>query len=81
MTRFPQLLVNVRVADKGRLAQAEEVWQAVRAEEEALGDEGRVVLRPSGTESLVRVMVEAPTQERCEEIAERLAVTVERALA
>ena len=53
----------------------------MRTEEEALGDEGRVVLRPSGTESLVRVMVEAPERERCEEIAERLAVTVERALA
>ena len=73
MTRFPQLLVNVRVADKSRLAQADQVWQAVRAEEEALGDEGRVVLRTSGTESLVRVMVEAPTRERCEEIAGRLA--------
>jgi phosphoglucosamine mutase len=74
-------LVNVRVADKGRLAQAEDVWQAVRAEAQALGDDGRVVLRPSGTESLVRVMVEAPTRESCEEIADRLAVTVERALA
>ena len=80
MTRFPQLLVNVRVADKGRLADAEQVWQAVRAEEEALGDEGRVVLRTSGTEPLVRVMVEAPTRERCEEIADRLSGTVERAL-
>ena len=80
MTRYPQLLVNVRVADKDRLARAEQVWQAVRAEEEALGDEGRVVLRASGTESLVRVMVEAPTRERCEEIADRLAGTVERAL-
>ena len=81
MTRFPQVLVNVRVADKGRLAQAEEVWRSVRIEEEALGDEGRIVLRPSGTESLVRVMVEAPTRERCEEIAQRLAVTVGRTLA
>ena len=54
--------MNVRVADKGRLADAEQVWEAVRAEEEALGDEGRVVLRTSGTEPLVRVMVEAPTR-------------------
>ena len=81
MRKFPQLLVNVKVGDKSRLRDAEEVWDAVREEEKLLGEEGRVVLRPSGTESLVRVMVEAPTEERCRETVERLVETVERALA
>jgi phosphoglucosamine mutase len=81
MQRFPQLLVNVRVGDKSRLPGAADVWEAVRAEEESLGDEGRVVLRPSGTEPVVRVMVEAATEERCREVADRLIQTVQRALA
>ncbi|MHB8869917.1 MAG: phosphoglucosamine mutase [Thermoleophilia bacterium] len=81
MRRFPQLLVNVRVGDKSRLRDASEVWQAVAAEEASLGDEGRVVLRPSGTEPLVRVMVEAATEERCRAVADRLIQTVQRALA
>ncbi|MHB1344216.1 MAG: phosphoglucosamine mutase [Thermoleophilia bacterium] len=81
MRRFPQLLVNVRVGDKSRLRDASEVWEAVAAEEASLGDEGRVVLRPSGTEPLVRVMVEAATEERCRAVADRLIQTVQRALA
>ncbi len=80
MRRFPQLLVNVHALRKDRLEEAAEVWEAVRQEETALGDEGRIVLRPSGTEPLVRVMVEAPTEVRCREVAERLVVVVERAL-
>jgi phosphoglucosamine mutase len=67
VVRLPQKLVNVRVADKGALAGAEEVWRAVRACERALGEDGRVVVRPSGTEPLVRVMVEAPTEAECVE--------------
>jgi len=81
MRRFPQLLVNVRVGDKSRLRDASDVWRAVAAEEASLGDEGRVVLRPSGTEPLVRVMVEAATEERCRAVADRLIQTVQRALA
>lgn len=80
MRRFPQLLVNVHVLRKDRLEEAAEVWEAVRQEETALGDEGRIVLRPSGTELLVRVMVEASTEVRCREVAERLVAVVERAL-
>ena len=81
MRHFPQLLVNVQALRKDRLNEAAEVWEAVRQEEAALGDKGRIVLRPSGTEPLVRVMVEAPTEVRCREVAERLVIVVERALA
>ncbi|MCZ7663363.1 MAG: phosphoglucosamine mutase [Thermoleophilia bacterium] len=77
---FPQLLLNVRVRDKGKLGGAAALWEAVAAEQAALAEEGRIVLRPSGTEPLVRIMVEAPTEERCREVAERLAGVVERSL-
>lgn len=62
MTRLPQVLVNVRGVDKDGLADAAAVWDVVRAEEERLGDGGRVLLRPSGTEPIVRVMAEAETE-------------------
>ena len=63
VTRLPQVLVNVPGVDKSR-ADEDAVLAAALAEEEvALGDTGRVLLRPSGTEPLVRVMVEAPTQD------------------
>ena len=57
--RVPQRLVNVPIARPERLADATEVWEAVVRAEAELGHEGRVLLRPSGTEPLVRVMVEA----------------------
>ena len=64
MTRLPQVLVNVPDVDKSR-ADEDAVLAAAVAEEEALlGDTGRILLRPSGTEPLVRVMVEAPTARR-----------------
>jgi phosphoglucosamine mutase len=59
MTRLPQVLENVEGVDKGRLDDVDEIWDVVRAEEERLGDGGRVLLRPSGTEALVRVRAEA----------------------
>ncbi len=71
---LPQVLVNVR-AERSR-AQAPEVLDAVAQQEAALGDGGRVLLRPSGTEPLVRVMVEAPTAERAREVADALAAVV-----
>lgn len=68
----PQVLVNVPVPDTELLAGATAVWSAVEEEEARLGDTGRVLLRPSGTESMVRVMVEARGEGVAEEIAERL---------
>jgi phosphoglucosamine mutase len=71
---LPQVLVNVR-ADRSR-AQDPDVLEAAAKEEAALAGTGRVLLRPSGTEPLVRVMVEAPTQEEAEAVAARLATSV-----
>jgi phosphoglucosamine mutase len=74
--RLPQTLINVPVADRLAVAESDSVAEAVNAVEEELGDSGRVLLRPSGTEQLVRVMVEAPTQEQADEVATRLAEVV-----
>jgi phosphoglucosamine mutase len=80
MRRFPQVMLNVEVADKERLDEAEEVWEAVRARESQLDGTGRVLVRASGTEPLVRVMVEAETEElareHAEAVAERVAATL-----
>ncbi|RFU23402.1 phosphoglucosamine mutase [Geodermatophilus marinus] len=76
--RLPQTLVNVPVTDRMAVVESEEVAAAVNAVEAELGDDGRVLLRPSGTEQLVRVMVEAPTQEAAEAVAARLAGVVAR---
>jgi phosphoglucosamine mutase len=76
--RLPQILVNVPVRDRLAVSASDEVADAVNAAAEELGDTGRVLLRPSGTEQLVRVMVEAPTQEQADEIAARLAEVVAR---
>jgi phosphoglucosamine mutase len=74
--RLPQTLVNVPVTDRLAVVESDEVAQAVNEVEAELGDTGRVLLRPSGTEQLVRVMVEAPTQEQADAVAARLAAVV-----
>jgi phosphoglucosamine mutase len=74
--RLPQVLVNVEVADKAAVAASADVLAAVAAAEAVLGDNGRILLRPSGTEELVRVMVEAPTQQQADAIAHRVAAAV-----
>jgi phosphoglucosamine mutase len=71
--RLPQRLENVRIADRGAIAGAEALWSAVEAENEKLDGHGRVLVRPSGTEPLIRVMVEAPDEDQCAAICERLA--------
>ena len=75
--RLPQALVNVRVANRDAFEGSEEIRGAVADEEARLGDRGRILLRRSGTEPVVRVMVEAETRAECEEIARRLAQVVE----
>lgn len=80
MTRLPQALLNVEVGDPAALSGAEQVWAAVAAASAELRSSGRVVVRASGTEPLVRVMVEAPTRERAVEVARHLAAVVERDL-
>jgi len=80
MVRLPQVLRNVAVADPRGLAQARAVWDEVHAVEAHLGERGRVLLRPSGTEPLVRVMVEAASLVDAEAAAERLADAVGRSL-
>jgi phosphoglucosamine mutase len=81
MHKLPQRLVNVRVRDRAALEGADTVTEAVRAADEALSGRGRVLVRPSGTEPLVRVMVEAPTDEEADEVCARLVALVERELA
>jgi phosphoglucosamine mutase len=74
--RLPQTLVNVPVTNRLAVVESDEVARAVNEVEAELGDSGRVLLRPSGTEQLVRVMVEAPTQEHADRVAARLAEVV-----
>ena len=81
MEKLPQTLVNVEVADREAIAGAKAVWEAVEREQEALVGRGRVLLRPSGTEPLVRVMVEAPTAEEAEAVCQRLVGLVRQELA
>jgi phosphoglucosamine mutase len=80
MSKLPQRLVNVRIADRGALDGARGVWDAVERESRGLDGRGRVLVRPSGTEPLVRVMVEAPDEAECEAVLERLVRAVEQDL-
>lgn len=76
MRTLPQVLVNVPVSDKSAVAEAPAVADAVAAAERELGESGRVLLRPSGTEQLVRVMVEAADDALARALADRLAGAV-----
>ncbi len=80
MAKLPQRLVNVRVRDRGGMRGADAVTEAVRVEDEALAGRGRVLVRASGTEPLVRVMVEAPTDTEAQEVCDRLVALVQREL-
>lgn len=80
MTRYPQTLINVKVADKHALEGNKAVADEVAAVEAELGDEGRVVIRPSGTEPLIRVMVEASSADVAQSACKRVAAVVEREL-
>jgi phosphoglucosamine mutase len=81
MEKLPQKLVNVRVRDRGAVQASAKVKDAVARESDALAGRGRVLLRPSGTEPLVRVMVEAPTADEAHSVCDRLAALVAEELA
>lgn len=81
MTPLPQILVNVRNVDHEKLRDDDDIATMLADLEAELGETGRILLRPSGTEPLVRVMVEAATHEQAESVANRLADLVEKKLA
>lgn len=76
MQTLPQVLINVEVADKATVADAPQVRSAVAQAEAELGDTGRILLRPSGTEQVVRVMVEAADEDTARQLAVRVAESV-----
>jgi phosphoglucosamine mutase len=80
MEKLPQTLINVEVAEREAIAGADAVWEAVEREGKDLEGRGRVLLRPSGTEPLVRVMAEAPSAEEADAICERLVTLVRQEL-
>ncbi len=80
MEKLPQTLVNVRVPDRAAFAQAVAVQELIAAEHTALEGRGRVLVRPSGTEPLVRVMVEAPTADEAAGVCGRIVAAVDSAL-
>jgi phosphoglucosamine mutase len=79
ITEFPQVLVNVPIDRSIDIAEFDSLWHEVNEVESELGDDGRVLVRPSGTEPLVRIMVEAPSQELASGYADRLAAVAEAA--
>lgn len=77
MQKFPQKLVNIRVTDKYHVTDNEKVSAIISEVEKEMNGDGRILVRPSGTEPLVRVMAEAPTEELCSSYVERIATIVE----
>ncbi|GLY11627.1 phosphoglucosamine mutase [Pseudobacillus badius] len=77
MKKFPQILKNVRVTDKYKVTENEKVKAVIEAVEAEMNGNGRVLVRPSGTEPLVRVMVEAQTEEQCQVFVDRIATVVD----
>ncbi|WP_099354663.1 phosphoglucosamine mutase [Fredinandcohnia onubensis] len=76
MTKFPQLLVNVKVTDKYHVADNPIIKEVIEQVEAEMNGNGRILVRPSGTEPLVRVMAEAPTEELCKEYVDRIVSVV-----
>jgi phosphoglucosamine mutase len=76
MVELPQVLENVRVASKDGWDENSEITKSIQNAERALGPRGRILVRPSGTEPLIRVMVEAPSEGEAREIADAIAATV-----
>ncbi len=80
MEQYPQVLLNVRVREKRGWEEKSEIQEAIRAAEQRLGEEGRVLVRASGTENLLRVMVEGRDRGRIEQLAKEIAAVVERVM-
>ncbi|CDQ41323.1 MULTISPECIES: phosphoglucosamine mutase [Virgibacillus] len=80
MTIYPQILKNVRVTDKEKALNHPDITKEIEDVEKELGDQGRVLVRPSGTEPLVRVMVESPTKEDCDKYVTRIVNVIEKLL-
>lgn len=78
LTIFPQLLKNVRVSDKEKVLADESIQQVVRDAEAKLGTDGRILLRPSGTEPVIRVMAEATTDEMCKQLVDQVVAVIEQ---
>ena len=78
LKNYPQVLVNVRVTDKKTARNDPDVQAAVEAVSAALGDSGRILVRESGTEPVIRVMVEAESEERCQELVEQVVDVIRR---
>ncbi|TQS71060.1 phosphoglucosamine mutase [Ornithinibacillus gellani] len=77
MTVYPQVLKNIKVKNKAAVLEDEKIQREIEAAERELGDEGRILVRPSGTEPLVRVMVEAKTEEACHQYSDRIVKLIE----
>jgi phosphoglucosamine mutase len=78
MKKFPQVLVNVRVVDKHHVTDNDKVSEVIKQVEEEMNGNGRILVRPSGTEPLVRVMAEAPTEDQCRDYVNRIVAVVEQ---
>jgi len=76
MKRFPQVLINVKDVKKEKLSESAKITEQIASKESELGGAGRILVRPSGTESLVRVMVEAQSTEIAQKLAEEIAALV-----
>ncbi|MEC2074792.1 phosphoglucosamine mutase [Metabacillus fastidiosus] len=76
MKKYPQLLINVKVTDKNKVSENEKVKAVIEEVEKEMGGNGRILVRPSGTEPLVRVMAEAPTEEECRTYVDRIVAVV-----
>ena len=80
MEKFPQVLKNVKVIDKQAVFTNTRIQEKIEEVENEMGDSGRVLVRPSGTEPLVRIMAEAPTEEECEAYVKRVVDVVQEEL-
>ncbi len=80
MTKYPQILINVRVEDKTKLAGNAAIEQSIKEVEEELAGNGRVLVRPSGTEPIVRVMAEGPDEDQLSQLVDRIVDVVKREL-